>query len=84
MALARSMGIGKISFLKQAVTLWQSQNFFLTYASKKGSLFLWTREACMLLCKSLCGSRGLLGSAAFWLLNHRKESSLKYRQIPSP
>jgi hypothetical protein len=49
MALARSMGIGKISFLKQAVTLWQSQNFFLTYASKKGSLFLWTREARKLL-----------------------------------
>ena len=49
MAIARGVGVGKTSLLKQAATLWQSQNFSLTYAGKKGIVNLWTREARKLL-----------------------------------
>ncbi len=49
MAVTRSVGVGKASLLKQAATLWQSQNFSLTYAGKKGIVNLWTREARKLL-----------------------------------
>jgi ABC-type uncharacterized transport system fused permease/ATPase subunit len=49
MAIARGVGVGKTSLLKQAATLWQSQNFSLTYAVKKGIVNLWTREARKLL-----------------------------------
>jgi hypothetical protein len=49
MAITRSVGVGKASILGQAATLWQSQNFSLTYAGKKGIVNLWTREARKLL-----------------------------------
>ena len=49
MAITRGVGIGKTSLLEQAATLWQSQNFSLTYADKKGILNPWTREARKLL-----------------------------------